>query len=84
MLQTYIPYCSKNTTPINEKIAMDNEGVHYAGVLLALPFLAGLSSLDTGKKVYRSLVISTRKDLSMEEIAMYYLIIKKRSTCPGK
>ena len=29
-----------------------NEGVHYAGVLLALPFLAGLSYLDTGKKVY--------------------------------
>ncbi len=32
-----------------------NEGVHYAGVLLALPFLAGLSYLDTGKKVYGSL-----------------------------
>lgn len=32
-----------------------NEGVHYAGVLLALPFLAGLSYLDTGKKVYCSL-----------------------------
>ena len=24
-LQTYIPYCSKNTTPINEKIAMDSD-----------------------------------------------------------
>ncbi len=29
-----------------------NEGVHYAGVLLVLPFLAGLNYLDTGKKVY--------------------------------
>ncbi len=32
-----------------------NEGVHYAGVLLALPFLAGLSYLSTGKKVYGAL-----------------------------
>jgi hypothetical protein len=32
-----------------------NEGVHYAGVLLALPFLTGLNYLSTGKKAYRSL-----------------------------
>ena len=32
-----------------------NEGVHYAGVLLALPFLADLSYLDTGKKIYGTL-----------------------------
>jgi transposase-like protein/regulator of replication initiation timing len=34
---------------------LPNEGVHYAGVLLALPFLAGLSYLSTGKKVYGAL-----------------------------
>ena len=32
-----------------------NEGVHYAGVLLALPFLAGLNYLSTGQKVYGTL-----------------------------
>ncbi len=32
-----------------------NEGVLYAGVLLALPFLAGLNYLSTGKKVYGTL-----------------------------
>lgn len=32
-----------------------NEGVHYAGVLLILPFLASLSYLDTGKKIYGTL-----------------------------
>jgi len=32
-----------------------NEGVHYAGVLLALPFLAGLNYLSNGQKVYCTL-----------------------------
>lgn len=32
-----------------------NEGVNYAGVLLALPFLAGLDYLKTGTKVYGAL-----------------------------
>ncbi len=32
-----------------------NEGVHYAGVLLALPFLADLNYLSTGQKVYGTL-----------------------------
>lgn len=32
-----------------------NESVHYAGVLLALPFLASSRYLETGKKVYKSL-----------------------------
>jgi len=32
-----------------------NEGVNYAGVLLALPFLACLNYLETGKKVYGKL-----------------------------
>lgn len=32
-----------------------NEGVNYAGVLLALPFLTGLTYLDTSKKVYGKL-----------------------------
>ncbi len=32
-----------------------NEGVHYAGVLLALPFLVGLNYFSTGQKVYGTL-----------------------------
>ena len=32
-----------------------NEGVRYAGVLLALPFLEGLNYLSTGQKVYGTL-----------------------------
>ncbi len=32
-----------------------NEGVHYAGVLLALPFLADLNYLSTGQKIYGTL-----------------------------
>ena len=33
MLQTYIPYCSKNTTPINEKIAMDSDDLNSLKIL---------------------------------------------------
>lgn len=32
-----------------------NEGVSYAGVLLALPFLASMNYLETGKKIYGTL-----------------------------
>jgi hypothetical protein len=32
-----------------------NEGVYYAGVLLALPFLAGLNYLSIGEKIYGAL-----------------------------
>ncbi len=60
MLQTYIPYCSKNTTPINEKIAMDSDDDQVVFFSATGPVFAFQKNDKFGKRLAQGILVSLK------------------------
>jgi hypothetical protein len=60
MLQTYIPYCSKNTTPINEKIAMDSDDDQVVFFSATGPVFAFQKNDKFAKRLAQGILVSLK------------------------
>ncbi len=60
MLQTYIPYCSKNTTPINEKIAMDSDDDQVVFYSATGPVFAFQKNDKFAKRLAQGILVSLK------------------------